>query len=60
VRAWDLSTLPTLNRGLEGHKAGVRAIDVDPLTKTVFTATNDRCVRQWGADEIGDEQFWRS
>ena len=60
VRAWDLSTLPTLNRGLEGHKAGVRAIDVDPLTMTVFTASNDRCVRQWGADEIGDEQFWRS
>jgi len=55
VRAWDLSTLPTRNRPLEGHRAGVRAIDVDPLTNTVFTCSDDRCVRVWGASDMEEE-----
>jgi len=48
LRSWDLSTLPTRNRQLEGHTAGIRAIDVDPVTNVIFTAADDRCVKMWG------------
>mgnify|MGYP006155317087 CR=1 FL=1 len=40
LRSWDLSTLPTRNRQLEGHTAGIRALDVDPVTNMIFTAAD--------------------
>jgi len=50
LMAWDLSTKPVQGRTLDAqtHTAGVRSIAVDVLTNTVFTASDDRCIKVWG------------
>ena len=45
MQAWDMSTNPPQGRALTAHTAGVRAIDVEQLTNTVYTAADDRCSR---------------
>ncbi len=43
--------MPTQVMRLAGHAAAVRAIDVDPVTDTTYTASDDRCVRVWSEGE---------
>ena len=40
MRAYDLSTLPMRFKILDGHRAGIRAIGVDTLSNTVFSASD--------------------
>lgn len=47
LRAWDLQKSPTPSRQVVGHTAGVRTVTADPISHSVFSASDDRTIRMW-------------